>query len=46
MIRHERLRHLGLRMIRNIIKGSGHGIKTTQIPKDFLYVSCAKGINN
>jgi len=30
--------------MRNIIKGSaGHGIKTTQISKDFLCVSCAKG---
>ena len=44
---HERLGHPGLRMMRNIIKGSaGHGIKTTQIPKDFLCVSCAKEINN
>jgi hypothetical protein len=41
---HERLGHPGLRMMRNIIKGSaGHAIKTTQIPKDFLCVSCAKG---
>jgi hypothetical protein len=44
---HERLRHPGLRMMQNIIKGFvGHSIKTTQIPKDFLCVSCAKGINN
>jgi hypothetical protein len=44
---HERLIHPGLRMMQNIIKGSvGHSIKTTQIPKDFLCVSCAKGINN
>ena len=44
MIWHERLEHPRLRMMRNIIKGSaGHGIKTTQIPKDFLCVSCAKG---
>ena len=41
---HERLGHPRLRMMRNIIKESGgHGIKTTQIPKDFLCVSCAKG---
>jgi hypothetical protein len=41
---HERLGHPRLRMTWNIIKGSaGHGIKTTQIPKDFLCVSCAKG---
>ena len=41
---HERLGHPGLRMMRNIIKVSaGHGIKTTQISKDFLCVSCAKG---
>ena len=44
MIWHERLKHPGLRMMWNIIKGSaGHGIKTTQIPKDFLCISCAKG---
>jgi hypothetical protein len=41
---HERPGHPGLRMMRNIIKGSaGHGIKTTQISKDSLCVSCAKG---
>jgi hypothetical protein len=41
---HERLRHPGLRMMRNIIKSSTrYGIKTKQIPKDFLCVSCAKG---
>ena len=41
---HERLEHPGLRMMRNIINSSaGHGIKTTQIPKEFLCVSCAKG---
>ena len=41
---HERLGHPGLRMMRNIITSSaGHGIKTTQIPKDFLCISCAKG---
>jgi len=41
---HERLGHPGLWMMRNIITSSiGHGMKTTQIPKDFLCVSCAKG---
>ena len=41
---HERLGHPGLRMMRNIINSSaGHGIKSTQIPKEFLCVSCAKG---
>jgi hypothetical protein len=41
---HERLGHPDLRMMRNIINNSaGHGIKTKQIPKDFLCVSCAKG---
>ncbi|KAJ1280008.1 hypothetical protein BS78_04G199400 [Paspalum vaginatum] len=41
---HERLRHPGLRMMRNIINSSaGHGMNTNQTPRDFLCVSCAKG---
>jgi hypothetical protein len=41
---HERLGHPRLRMIQNIIASSiDHGIKTTQGPKDFLCISCAKG---
>jgi hypothetical protein len=41
---HERLENPRLRIMRNIIKGYvGHGIKTTQIPKDFLCMSCTKG---
>ncbi|KAJ1274356.1 hypothetical protein BS78_05G056400 [Paspalum vaginatum] len=41
---HERLGHLGLRMMRNIINSSaGHGMNTKQIPRDFLCISGAKG---